>query len=97
MIVFIGDGESVKPYRLFGFHTYTAGTPEEAGEALEQISPAEAEAVFMTEELFEAAGAAARERGIHAVAVPAAGGSRGTGGRYIRDILRKALGTDVGG
>ncbi len=95
MIVFIGDRQSVKPYRLFGFHTYAAENPEEAKEALEQISPAETEAVFMTEDLFEAAGGAARERGLHAVAVPAAGGSRGSGGKYIRDILRKALGTEI--
>ncbi len=95
MIAFIGDGQSVKPYRLFGFDTYTAENPEEAKEALEKISRSGAEAVFMTEYLFEGAGEAARALGIHAVAVPAAGGVKGTGGKYIRDVLRKALGTEI--
>ncbi len=95
MIAFIGDGQSVKPYRLFGFDTYTAENPEEAEEALKKISRSDAEAVFMTEDLFEDAGGVARGLGIHAVAVPAAGGVKGTGGKYIRDVLRKALGTEI--
>ncbi len=95
MIVFIGDARSVKPYRLFGFKTYSAENGEEAKKALEEISASHAEAVFMTEELFESARDSARELGIHAVAVPGAGGGRGTGGQYIREALRKALGTDI--
>lgn len=95
MIVFIGDARSVKPYRLFGFKTYTAENGEGAKKALEEIAASHPEAVFMTEDLLEAARDFARELGIHAVAVPGAGGSRGTGGKYIRETLRKALGTDI--
>lgn len=95
MIVFVGDTRSVKPYKLFGFKTYTAENGEDARKALEEISASHAEAVFMTEELFESARDAAEELGIHAVAVPGAGGSGGTGGKYIRETLRKALGTDI--
>ena len=95
MIAFIGDARSVKPYRLFGFNTYTAENPAEAEKALEEIASSGAEAVFMTEEVFEAARGSAKELGIHAVAVPGAEGSRGTGAKYIRETLRKALGTDI--
>ncbi len=97
MIVFIGDSDSIKPYRLFGFTALAAGTVEEAKKLLEEISRTAPEAVFMTEELFEQTGAFARQLGIHAVAVPAAAGGKGTGGAYIKEILKKALGTDIGG
>jgi vacuolar-type H+-ATPase subunit F/Vma7 len=95
MIVFIGDSESVKPYRLFGFKTYTAETGAEAEEILRKL-PGEASAVFITEELFSPGGFA-DSAGIRPVAVPGLKGGAGAGAAHIKDMLRKALGTEAGG
>lgn len=95
MIIFIGDKESAKPYRLFGFETYEAETPEEAAAALEKI-PEGASAVFVAEDVFPGTGETLRGPGLRPVAVPGAKGGTGAGSAHITEMLKKALGTDAG-
>ncbi len=95
MILFIGDEKSARPYRLFGIDTRVAETPEEAEDVLREISAGTTAAVFMTEDLFDKAGGFARSIGMHVVAVPGVRGKTGNAGKHIREMLQKALGTEI--
>ncbi len=95
MIIFIGDEESAKPYDLLGFTCYRADTPEKAREILYGIDAADAEAVFITEDLFSRLEEFISALDFRIVAVPGISGGKGAGADYMKRILRKALGTEI--
>jgi len=96
MIAFIGDVHSLTPFKLLGFKTLEAGTPEEADKLLSDIGAGDYEAVFITEELLEKLHGQADKYPFHMAAIPGIGGSRGLGRGLIREMLKRALGAETG-
>lgn len=98
-VAVLGDRRSVIGYRGLGLDTFEAAGSAAAREAWPQIISASYDVIFLTEDIYEGIADLVlelSEQATPAVAViPGARGGTGVGGRKIRRIVEKAIGTDV--
>ncbi len=87
MIAIIGDKKSILPFKAFGISTFEAKDEAEAQKILDSIR--EYEVVFITEELIKT------EPPSNVTVIPGRKGSLGYGKLILRNIIKRATGTEV--
>ncbi len=87
MIAIIGDKKSILPFKAFGISTYEAKNEAEAQKILDSIR--EYKVVFVTEELMKT------EPPSNVTLIPGRKGSLGYGKLILRNIIKRATGTEV--
>ena len=100
-IAVIGDGETVLPYKAFGFATFASEAKDSGSIIRELISCDEYSVIFITEEHAEAQGDVLRELKVSertfpiVIEIPGISGSRGHGRDRIKRIVERAVGADI--
>ena len=97
MIAIIGDRESVLPFKAFGVSAFEVQHPSEAQEVLAQMAPDEYTIVFVTEELMQGLTELQVETTLNITVIPGQRGSLGYGRLLLRELIKKATGTEVVG
>ena len=87
MIAVIGDRTSILPFKAFGISTFEAKDADSAQKILDSIR--EYKVVFITEELVKGAPPP------NVTLIPGRKGSLGYGKLILRNIIKKATGTEV--
>jgi len=87
VIAIIGDKKSILPFKAFGISTFEAKDKAEAKKILD--STREYEVVFITEELIQT------EAPPNVTVIPGRKGSLGYGKLILRNIIKRATGTEV--
>ena len=87
MIAVIGDKTSILPFKALGISTFEAGDPAQAQEILDSIR--EYKVVFVTEELMKT------EPPSNVTLIPGRKGSLGYGKLILKNIIKRATGTEV--
>ncbi len=95
MIAIIGDRESILPFKAFGIAGFEAGKPSEAEKILVSIEPDKYEIVFMTEELMQGLKKTEIVSAVNVVAIPGRKGGSGYGREILRELIKKATGTET--
>lgn len=98
-IGFIGGKTSTAGFQALGVETFPVPRPEDAPERWKEIDLDSFAVIFVTEPVYEYLGdeiKKARERVFPVVTViPAVSGGRGVAGSELRELVEKAVGTDV--
>lgn len=98
-LAIIGDSTSVLGFKPIGVDAYSLDDPSDIGEVWESVMAADYAIVFMTEPVFEAALPLIKEieeRPTPAIlAIPSTAGSTGSGRRYIKDLMERAIGAGI--
>lgn len=85
-IAVVGDKKTMLPFKAFGVSTFEAKSPAEAEELLASIT--QFEVVFVMEELVEG------KLPPNVTLIPGIKGNIGRGERILKDIIRRATGTE---
>ena len=100
-IAVIGDGESVLPYRAFGFVTFAAEA-QDSGEVIRQLfSDEEFRIIFILEEFAIAQQELLKEMRVSertypiVIEIPGIHGSQGHSQRRLNNIIERAVGADI--
>ena len=97
----IGDGETVLPYKAFGFATF-ATSPADCGAIIRDlISDDEYDIIFIVEEHAEAQRDILKELHVAertfpiVIEIPGISGSKGGGEERIKRMVERAVGADI--
>lgn len=97
-IAFIGNRDTFWPFEAFGCSVFYASERESASNLVSEAIGGKFKIIFVTEDVYEAAGEeidALREQAIPTFAVlPSVGGGRGVAMQAIREAVRKAMGAE---
>ena len=98
-LAIIGGKTSTVGFKALGLDTFTVRRPVEAPEVWKRMDPAQYAVVLVTEPVYrvlkEEIGALDRESLPVITVIPAVTGSAGVGERELRELVERAVGTDV--
>ncbi|MFH1096147.1 MAG: V-type ATP synthase subunit F [Candidatus Desantisbacteria bacterium] len=99
-IAIIGDKDTIWPFKAFGFVIYSIKDIKDANEILKGILNKNYSIIFVTEDVFKQCEQQIQE--IQSLPLPAIvilpnnQGSQGIGRNRLQQILRKAVGSEIG-
>ena len=97
-IAFIGDRNTVWPFKAFGVDLFFADEQESMSHIFSEIAQRQFTIVFVTEEIYEEMreriDALAEESTPTFTVIPSQKGNRGTALQMIRDSVRRAMGAE---
>ncbi|MBI4753017.1 V-type ATP synthase subunit F [Candidatus Desantisbacteria bacterium] len=99
-IAIIGDKDTIWPFKAFGFATYSIKDIKNANEILKNTLDKEYSIIFVTEDVFRQCEQQIQEiqsLPVSAIVIlPNNQGSQGIGQGRLQQILRKAVGSEIG-
>ena len=97
-IAFIGDRDTVWPFKAFGAGVFFSDEHESVPRLVAGVSQMDFKIIFVTEEVYESARAGidgfAEESTPVFTIIPSVKGSRGVATQRVRDSVRRAMGAE---